>query len=547
MAENSSAVAEQLAKLREAFGSKLNERVEEIETAGAPLRDAAVSQEDAMRAMDALQALSHKLTGSAGTFGFGEVSVASRELEQYCGQFKDVSPDDNERRSVLGLLDALSALVGETKTGDGGGADEESPSSGGAEGSVPVLTGVYYYGDNSADTGDLTRRLTDFGIQLIRAEPDGEAHDEDAVTAVVDFDSEGPTSENTAALRRISERYPGAIAISSDGSFEGRLVALRVGFETYLEKPLDVTTIVDAIDKQISERQPDPFRILIVDDDLELGKYVELILSAAGMIAHSISNPFQVLDAVREFCPELILLDLNMPECSGVELATIIRQQDSLSSVSIAFLSSETEQARQIEAMHSGGDDFLPKTLRAEHLVSAVEARVKRFRQLRSMLVSDSLTGLLNHTATKHQIETEIGRAKRERSEFSLVMIDIDHFKAVNDTYGHGLGDEVIRSLALLLKQRFRTTDVIGRLGGEEFGLVLSGAGRDDAIRIVNEVRQSFSEMEFQAGHQSFSVTFSAGISLYPEHQSVKDLSDAADRALYEAKNAGRNQVVVAD
>tara|TARA_Y100001934_G_C12290069_1_gene744355 strand:+ start:213 stop:1553 length:1341 start_codon:yes stop_codon:yes gene_type:complete len=446
------------------------------------------------------------------------------------------------------LLDALSALVIESKSDDPAVADVKDRPANTADKSAPILTNVYFYGDDSSDTGDLSRRLTDFGIQLIQTEPGAEpAHDVDVITAVVDFDAEALVSSNAEVLRRISEQYPGAIAISADGSFEGRLAALRAGFETYLEKPLDVTTIVDAIDKRISERQPEPFRILIVDDDQELGKYVELILSAAGMISQSITNPFETFDAIREFCPELILLDLNMPECSGVELATIIRQQDALSSVSIAFLSSETEPARQIEAMHSGGDDFLPKTLRAEHLVSAVEARVKRFRQLRSMLVSDSLTGLLNHTATKHQIETEIGRAKRERSEFSLVMIDIDHFKAVNDTYGHGLGDEVIRSLALLLKQRFRTTDVIGRLGGEEFGLVLSGAGREDAVRIVDEVRQSFSEMEFQAGQQSFSVTFSAGISLYPAYQSVKDLSDAADRALYEAKHAGRNRVVVAD
>ena len=95
--ENSSAVAEQLAKLRDAFGSKLVERVEEIRGAGAPLRDPGVSGEEAMRALDSLQALSHKLTGSAGTFGFGDVSVASRELEQFCGQFKDASPDDAER------------------------------------------------------------------------------------------------------------------------------------------------------------------------------------------------------------------------------------------------------------------------------------------------------------------------------------------------------------------------------------------------------------------------------------------------------------------
>jgi diguanylate cyclase (GGDEF)-like protein len=161
------------------------------------------------------------------------------------------------------------------------------------------------------------------------------------------------------------------------------------------------------------------------------------------------------------------------------------------------------------------------------------------------MLVSDSLTGLLNHTATKHQIETEISRAKREKSLFSLVFIDIDHFSAVNDTYGHGLGDQVIRSLALLLKQRFRSTDVIGRLGGEEFGVVLSGTGRDDAERIVNEVRETFAAMQFEAEDGRFSSSSSAGVSTYPEWEMVKSLCDAADQALYTAKDTGRNRVVI--
>lgn len=104
-----------------------------------------------------------------------------------------------------------------------------------------------------------------------------------------------------------------------------------------------------------------------------------------------------------------------------------------------------------------------------------------------------------------------------------------------------------IRSLALLLKQRFRTTDVLGRLGGEEFGLVLTGVDRENALRIVNEVRAAFSEMVFKAESEDFSVTFSAGVSLYPDHSTVKELSDAADQALYSAKAAGRNQVVFAE
>jgi len=117
----------------------------------------------------------------------------------------------------------------------------------------------------------------------------------------------------------------------------------------------------------------------------------------------------------------------------------------------------------------------------------------------------------------------------------------------VNDTHGHPAGDQVIRSLALLLKQRFRTTDVIGRLGGEEFGVVLSGAGREDSLRVIEEVRQKFSELRFKGGGGVFGVTFSAGVALFPDWPDAKDLNDAADQALYTAKAAGRNQTVFAE
>ena len=541
-------VQQQLALLKEAFGAKISERILEIENAAAPLTGDTLVEEEAMRAIDTLQALSHKLTGSAGTFGFGEISVAARNLEQYCGSRKDLMPTSGDCREILGLIVHLASVSN---------LREEEPDD------APVATGpiveaeknmqdpvVLYFGDSAVANGELKQRFSDFSLRIRHCDkssldrPDDCA---DVVAALVDLDSPEWADAEERELQEIGARYPTSIALAKEGPFERRLWVVRLGFESFFQKPFDTTAIVDLIDRRISERQPDPFRILIVDDDVELGKYVQVILGGAGMIVESISDPFETLDRIQKFCPELVLIDLNMPTCSGVELATIIRQQDTLSSISIVFLSSETDAARQIAAMHTGGDDFLPKSLRSEHLVSAIEARAKRFRQLRAMLVSDSLTGLLNHTATKHQMETEIARAKREDKNVCFVLIDIDHFKAVNDTHGHGLGDEVIRSLALLLKQRFRTTDVLGRLGGEEFGLVLTGVGRENALRIVNEVRVAFSEMVFKADSEDFSVTFSAGVSLYPDHSTVKELSDAADQALYSAKEAGRNQVVFAE
>lgn len=552
MADVSDAVQRQLALLRQSYADKLPDRVAEIEAAAAPLREAGAGGDAAARAVDTLQALSHKLTGSAGTFGFAIVSQTARRLERRCASvMRGAAPLTPAVQAEI--LDLLRELRRDVATPDAAAPDAAQAPAGAvapAPASRPDGPGRLLYLGATDWTAELSAHLGDFSLRLdavASGDAENQAKTTNVVAGVVDLDAPEAAIGTDDLLRRLSDAGLRLIGVSHDGSFARRLAAVRSGFAGFLVKPIEVAALVGVVDRLLEERERAPYRILVVDDDAALTGYVEAVLGGAGMITRAETDPFAVMDAIAAFSPELVLLDLNMPGCSGAELATVIRQQDSLSSVSIVFLSGETDPTKQIEAMHTGGDDFLPKTLRAEQLVSAVEARAKRFRRLRSMLVSDSLTGLLNHTATRHQIESEVARSRRENRPFCLVMIDIDHFKAVNDSYGHSVGDQVIRSLALLLKQRFRTSDPIGRLGGEEFGIVLTGAGRADASRIVEGLREKFAAMRFPVGDKELSVTFSAGIAQFPDYEDAAALGDAADRALYTAKAAGRNRVVFAD
>jgi diguanylate cyclase (GGDEF)-like protein len=139
----------------------------------------------------------------------------------------------------------------------------------------------------------------------------------------------------------------------------------------------------------------------------------------------------------------------------------------------------------------------------------------------------------------------EIARAKRNHSSLAYAMIDIDHFKRVNDTYGHPTGDGVLKSLARLLQQRLRKTDVIGRYGGEEFAVILPEAEPLQAKQCLDEIRTRFSQIRQQSGNEEFAVTFSAGIAAYPTCGEARGLNDSADRALYLAKQNGRNRIVI--
>ncbi|MCX7172009.1 MAG: diguanylate cyclase [Proteobacteria bacterium] len=229
-----------------------------------------------------------------------------------------------------------------------------------------------------------------------------------------------------------------------------------------------------------------------------------------------------------------------------MELAKVIRQLDAFVSIPIVFLSVEANLDKQLLAMGLGGDDFLVKPIQPEHLVAAVTNRIGRSLALRSFIVRDSLTGLFNHTTLEEQLEREVARATRRRTQLSFAMLDIDHFKQVNDTYGHPIGDRVIKSLALLLKQRLRKTDIVGRYGGEEFAVIFGDADAATAVRLMNVIRSDFAQLKHLAGDMEFSVTFSCGIADISHFGDPARICEAADKALYQAKHAGRNQVIMA-
>jgi diguanylate cyclase (GGDEF)-like protein len=324
-----------------------------------------------------------------------------------------------------------------------------------------------------------------------------------------------------------------------------RLMAVRSGGAAYFTKPLDIAEFIDSLDALTTQETPEPYRILIVDDDPQLSEFYSWALQGAGMQTQHVGDPMHVMEPLINFRPDLILMDVYMPGCSGLELATAIRQQRDYVGIPIVFLSAETDVEKQLSAMSLGGDDFLTKPILPDHLISAVASRAHRSRSLRSFMMRDSLTGLLNHTATKEQIDVELARARRNGDAVCVAMLDIDRFKSVNDTYGHLAGDRVIKNLARLLQQRLRSTDVIGRYGGEEFAVLLSGANGEASLRVLNDIRLGFAALKQQAGSTEFSATLSCGIATFPQHDTAAQLTDAADKALYEAKNSGRNKVVL--
>ncbi|MGE6604976.1 diguanylate cyclase [Halomonas sp. NPDC076908] len=368
----------------------------------------------------------------------------------------------------------------------------------------------------------------------------------DAVIMDVQF-PHGQTAgtETLTSLNKLTGQQLPAIVLSAYGDFHSRLSAVRAGCGGYFTKPVKPLDLMLAIDELTAPTSEEPLRVLIVDDEPEAAAYHALLLEEAGMTARQVHHPAEALTALERFNPDLLLIDVYMPVCSGEELANIIRQQPEHLGLPIIYLSSETDSQKQISAMAAGVEAFITKPVQPNELVSAVRLRAERLRLLRSLMTRDSMTGLYNHSTTTELINKTLFQAHRENTQHAMAMIDIDHFKQVNDTHGHLAGDQVIITLARLLKSRLRLSDIIGRYGGEEFVVLLKSIDADKAAKLIDSLRNDFSQVDFHAGDIRFRCTFSAGIGGFPEQPSTESLRLSADQALYRAKRQGRNQVAI--
>ncbi|MFZ5595108.1 MAG: diguanylate cyclase [Pseudomonadota bacterium] len=549
MASTADSITEKLRALHDNFAAQLPGRIRELEEVWDKLRDREGTAEEQAEPLRILHYLSHKLTGTGATFGFSAVSDASRTLETFVREVMEGCHrlTAEQRSRINDHVEDLKQAA--TMKDDAVLRQETIPSS-----RPPRDDGnktIYLVEDDAHLAQDLALQIGYFNYTVrVFNNLAGfrDAVSQSPPTAVI-MDINLPDGNGAAAItetqKECSHPLP-TVFLSGRGDLAARLDAVRAGGVAYFTKPVDLAALVDALDRLTANRVREPYRVLIVEDTVSLANYYALTLRQAGMITEVVSEPLQVMMALTAFCPELILMDMYMPDCTGLELAKVIRQQETYVGIPIVFLSAETNLDKQLEAMRQGGDDFLVKPIQPDHLISAVASRTQRYRILRSFMSRDSLTGLCNHTTTKELLSNAYSLAKRRGAPLSFAMIDIDHFKAVNDTHGHAAGDRVIKSLARLLQQRLRKSDIIGRYGGEEFAVALIDADASQARRIMDEIRADFAQVRHGEGGREFTATFSCGIATIPSHSHPAALIEASDKALYDAKRGGRNKVVLA-
>lgn len=404
---NQSDVKKQLAALQLAFKLSLPAKSSTIEQ----LWEDICQSRNAETALSELHRTVHSLSGSGGTFGAISISLAARELEQ---RIKLLLSDPEQVTSVTSEISKqLNTLISQLRQACENWTPSDIPYIQPIEDNGPRIGNlIYLVDDDELLAADLITKLEsfDYKVKYFASILDFESACKIEMPVAIIMDMIFSHSDVAGAdviqkLKSEVDSCPPVIFISVRKDVDARLAAARAGASRYFCKPLDVKKLCLTLEGLTSRTTMKPYRVLIVDDDETLLQYHATVLQDAHMEVKSLSEPLQVLETMVEFDPDIIISDVYMPNCSGPELAQVIRQDDAWALTPIMFLSTESNLDRQLSAMNLGGDDFLVKPVEAGHLVSAVIARAKRARWTKRLNsdLSASLRESAHQTVTMDQ------------------------------------------------------------------------------------------------------------------------------------------------
>jgi diguanylate cyclase (GGDEF)-like protein len=287
-------------------------------------------------------------------------------------------------------------------------------------------------------------------------------------------------------------------------------------------------------------------RLLLVDDDVEslavararlADDEVEILCATGGRAG---------LEAAKSWNPDLILLDLDMPDMTGFDVCRILKADPELCMIPVLFLSASGTPADKVQGLDLGAVDYITKPFDEFELRARVRAAI-RTKQLQDLLIEhahiDPLTGLPNRRALMDRLQMEWARMQRHGGELSFIVADVDHFKRVNDTYGHSVGDELLQEVARTIARQFRGNDLPARYGGDEFAVVVPDEAISGAVHLAERCRREIEKVNLPAKGEPIRPTASFGVADAVGVPSPALLVDDADQALYRAKAAGRNTV----
>ncbi len=291
--------------------------------------------------------------------------------------------------------------------------------------------------------------------------------------------------------------------------------------------------------------------LLLVDDAPSIHRLLAVKLKDEGLEFLAAFSGTEAIDLAQSQQPSLILLDMNMPEMSGLETLRRLKADRKTMEIPVIILSGNTDSDEKVRAFEAGAMDYVTKPFDVYELRARIQSAL-RIHKLMHLLEKraqiDGLTGLWNRHYFNERLAAELNAAQRSSAALSLIMCDLDHFKKLNDGFGHPAGDAVLQTFAGVLQQELRTYDIPCRYGGEEFAIILPGTSADEAVTVADRIRKALDVKTFRK-YPEMHVTGSFGCADQPVtgQTDAAGWIEAADRTLYSAKQGGRNRVHVFD
>jgi diguanylate cyclase (GGDEF)-like protein len=416
---------------------------------------------------------------------------------------------------------------------------------------------AYLLAGDSAFAGALEKALVDARFEVHRfddpaelAETVGALLPAVVLTAPDAFNGLETVASAVVRARKRANAPILLLTIAADGSIPARLAAMRGGADAFLVEPIEPSQVVSRIGELESAGAGEPFRVLIVEDDRPQAVFAESILRKAGMQTRAVHDPLEALDALEQFDPELILMDLLMPGCDGIELTTLIRERERHVDVPIVFLSGEQNAERRYDALAVGGDDFLEKPIKPKFLLSAVTNRVRRARALRQRGAghgprpAERTAALYDRTRLIDRIGEALNGAG-PTTPGGLLFLIVDGAQALRDRLGLMAFDLAMQQAGAMLAESLPAGDLAARFGDSSFVVLAATAPRDQLAGIASRLSRAFAERLIESEAGSLSLAASIGIAGFA--QGWRDAGAAvngAERAATKARTLAGERIV---
>jgi diguanylate cyclase (GGDEF)-like protein len=345
----------------------------------------------------------------------------------------------------------------------------------------------------------------------------------------------------------LSRRNIKVISYSGLFNFDTRLAAVRAGVADFIVKPTSILGIIEKIKRVLNLQQTRDYQIVFIDDQKSTGEFYQTLLEEAQCEVHFMDSVQAMFNDLDDIHPDLFIFDMNMPQVNGLEATKMIRQQKQFDFTPVIILTADEQLETKLSALQGGADDVIAKSTPPALVIKLLLTRLKRSLGVREFVSKDSLTGVLNHGQIMDAAMTHFRLNQRYNSEGAIAMLDIDRFKAINDTFGHAAGDKVLSGLGQLLSRSLRSTDCIGRYGGEEFMIVLVASTPEESIQRLTSIKEEFATTDFEFKGKVFRCTFSIGLAGLAQNENLPQAINHADQALYTSKEGGRNKITIFD